>query len=98
MMRRLVEDTGFDYLETEDIQMLQMPYIGEKLSLAILLPKEHDIAPLENSLTAERIAQWRAGLVLQRVDIYIPKFTVNANYFLKENLKDLGMPTAFAGC
>lgn len=97
MMRQLDEEAEFHYLETRDMQMLQMPYTGENLSLTILLPKTHDIAPLENSLTAERIARWRMGLVLQRVDIYIPKFTVNANYFLKERLTDLGMPTAFKG-
>ena len=90
MMRRLDEDAEFDYLETEDMQMLQMPYIGENLSLAILLPKEHDIAPLESSLSAEKIAQWRAGLEQQRVDIYIPKFKINAKYFLAENLTELG--------
>ena len=61
MMRRLDEDAKFDYLETEDMQMLQMPYIGEKLSLVILLPKEHDIAPLESSLAVEKLAQWREG-------------------------------------
>ena len=32
MMRRLGEEASFDYLETEDLQMLQMPYIGENLS------------------------------------------------------------------
>ena len=45
MMRRLDEEAKFNYLETEDMQMLQMPYIGENLSLVILLPKEHDITP-----------------------------------------------------
>lgn len=97
MMRQLHEEAEFHYLETRDMQMLQMPYTGENLSLTILLPKTHDIAPLESSLTIEKLAQWRAGLVRQRVDIYIPRFKLDANYFLKEKLTDLGMPTAFAG-
>ncbi len=78
------------------MQMLQMPYLGEKLSMIILLPKEHDIASLESSLTVEKLAQWREGLALQRVDVYIPKFKIDAKYFLKNNLRNLGMPTAFA--
>ena len=96
MMRQLDEGSYFNYLETGDMQMLQMPYQGENLSLVILLPREQDIAPLERSLTVERLAQWRDGLQLRRVDVYIPKFKINANYFLAENFTNLGMPTAFA--
>jgi serpin B len=97
MMRRLDEDAKFDYMETEDIQMLQMPYLGEKLSLVILLPKEPDITKVESSLSVEKLAQWRKGLERQRIDVYIPKFKIDAKYFLAENLQNLGMPTAFSG-
>ena len=95
MMRRLDEDARFNYLETEEMQMLQMPYIGENLTMTILLPRENDIATLESSLSAEKIARWRECAKLQRVNIYIPKFKVEAKYLLKENLTNMGMPTAF---
>lgn len=96
MMRRLGQEAIFNYLETEDMQMLQMPYLGKKLSMMILLPREHDIASLESSLRVENLAQWKEKLELQRVDLYIPKFKIDAKYFLVENLTNLGMPTAFA--
>ena len=95
MMRRLDKDAKFDYLETEDIQMLQMPYLGEKLSLIILLPKEPDITKLESSLVCGKARPMEKGLERQRIDVYIPKFKIDAKYFLEKNLPNLGMPTAF---
>jgi serpin B len=96
MMRRIGQEAIFNYLETEDLQILQMPYLGKKLSMMILLPKEQDILSLESSLSVEKLAQWKEELELQRVDLYIPKFKIDAKYFLGENLANLGMPTAFA--
>jgi serpin B len=97
MMRQLDEDAKFNYLETGDMQMLQMAYKGGNLSLVILLPRGHDIALLERSLTVEKLAQWKKDKRKTRVDVYIPKFKISAEYFLKENLMNLGMPTAFTG-
>ena len=94
MMRRLGQEAKFNYLETEKLQMLQMPYLGKKLSMMILLPKDKDIASLESSLSVEKITQWKEELELQRVDLYLPKFKIDAKYILGENLTNLGMPTA----
>ena len=33
MMRRLDDNASFDYLETEEMQILKMPYLGDRLSL-----------------------------------------------------------------
>ncbi len=96
MMRQLDEYVQFDYLETRDMQMLQMPYEGGKLSMTILLPKGHDLASLERLLSVEKLDQWRKDQEEgARVDVYIPKFKIRANYFLKDNLTNMGMPTSF---
>ncbi len=97
MMRQLDEDAQFDYLETRDMQMLQMPYEGGNLSMTILLPKRHDLASLERLLSVEKLDQWRKDQKERRVDVYIPKFKISANYFLKDNLTNMGMPTSFTG-
>jgi serpin B len=96
MMRQLDEYVQFDYLETRDMQMLQMPYEGGKLSMTILLPKGHDLASLEWLLSVEMLDQWRKDQEEgARVDVYIPKFKISADYFLKDNLTNMGMPTSF---
>jgi serpin B len=95
MMRQANEKAWFNYLERRGLQVLEMPYAGGNLSMLILLPHDQDIASLERSLSSEELDQWRDSLVEQRVDVYMPRFKLKANYFLAEILSDLGMPTAF---
>ena len=95
MMRRLDDNAVFPYFESEELQILQLPYLGDRLSLTILLPRNNDLAHLEASLDAEKLSRWRMGMVEKQVDVYIPKFKVASSYLLNESLIKLGMPTAF---
>lgn len=53
----------FSYLETEDLQVLELPYVGEDLSMLVLLPQERDGLPaLEAALTVENLALWTQDL------------------------------------
>jgi len=96
MMVRTDEDAEFNYVETEDLQLLEMLYEGEDLSMLVLLPKNDDITTIEESLTVENLFDWRNQLREQRVNVFMPKFTFNTKYFLNENLKEMGMPSAFS--
>lgn len=95
MMRRLDDNASFGYFELGELQILQMPYVGEKLSLTILLPGKNDLSLLESSLDMETLSLWMMRLVKTRVNIYIPKFNLQADYLLNESLEKMGMPTAF---
>ncbi|MEE8400548.1 MAG: serpin family protein, partial [Candidatus Hydrothermarchaeaceae archaeon] len=63
--------------------------------MIVLLPKNDDLKALEDSFTLEKLGQWKSEKVEQRVDVYMPKFTFDSKYFLNENLKEMGMPSAF---
>jgi len=93
MMESVGRESRFNYTETGDMQILELPYQGKRISMIILLPKS-DISSLEKSLTG-RLAELTKGLQESRVDVYIPKFTFAAKYFMAKNLEDMGMPTAF---
>ncbi len=95
MMRRLDDNALFGYFESDDLQILQMPYVGDKLSLTIFLPQKNNLGLLERSLDLKMLSGWKNGLRRIRVNIYLPKFKVAAKYLLNENLQKLGMPTAF---
>lgn len=86
---------SFNYTATEDLQILEMPYEGNDLSMLILLPKGDDLESVEASISAEKISEWRDDLNEQEIDIYIPKFKFETKYFLKKELQEMGMPTAF---
>jgi serpin B len=94
-MSSLGSESRFNYTEAGDMQMLELPYQGGRISMIILLPKSDDISSLERSLSAGRLAEWKKGLQEGRVDIYIPKFTFAAKYNMAKNLEEMGMPTAF---
>lgn len=95
MMRRTDEEAKFNYAENDRLQILEMPYSGEELSMLILLPKNGDLATLENLLTTKNLSKWKKDLKNQRVKIFIPKFKFETKYFMADDLKTMGMPTAF---
>ena len=95
MMR---QQSYFDYYEDKHIQVVQLPYKGDDLSMLVVLPKlNHKLAmqQLAKSLNATKIKQWSAGLVRQEVDLQLPKFKLDARYQMKTLLADMGMPKAF---
>ncbi|MBU4023372.1 serpin family protein [Patescibacteria group bacterium] len=97
MMRRTDEEAEFNYAENNELQILEMAYSGEEISMLILLPKDDDLERLENSLSAKSLLEWKKGLKEQRVEVYIPKFKFETKYFMANDLKEMGMPIAFSG-
>ncbi len=88
----------FAYAEFSDLQILEMVYKGEDLSLLVLLPKDTaGITKLESQLTIENLANWQAKLKRQDVQVVFPKLKIEASFNLSKTLVDLGMPRAFSG-
>jgi len=89
------DESKFNYTESDGVQVLKMPYSGEKLSMLVLLPRNGTVSSVENMLTPLKLNEWRGKLKEQRVDVYFPKFKLETKYFLKDNLSAMGMPAAF---
>lgn len=97
MMKRTDKEAVFPYMETGELQVLEMPYEGDALSMLLLLPKNEDLESLESTLTLENLNQWKAQLKEGRVDVFIPKFTFTKEYPLNNTLQELGMNLPFSG-
>lgn len=92
----MYQEERFLYGKTDDLQMLEMSYIGEHLSMLILLPREKDGLPdLEQRLTAEHVVQLTSGMRKQNVHVHLPRFRLTEKLTLKSVLSALGMPSAF---
>ena len=86
----------FNYTESDGVQVLLMPYEGDRLSMLVFLPSErNDIEHLENTLSAEKIDAWRQQLQSTDIVVSIPKFKAETEYSLVDYLTNLGMPSAF---
>ena len=79
----------------EKLQILELQYKGNELSMIILLPKENDLTELEKSLSIETLTKWRNNFRVKSVDVYLPKFKFETKYFMAGDLAGMGMPTAF---
>jgi serpin B len=96
MMNMNPEKAEFNYFEDEKIQVLELPYKGEKVSMVVLLPKE-DFSSFDSSLTLDNLKEYQAKMKKTKLDsIALPKFKLETKYFLRDNLSALGMPTAFS--
>jgi len=84
------------YADGADVQVLELPYRGNLVSLVILLPRESDgLATLETELT-DSLGVWLSGLGETEVSISLPRFSFSGSYSLIEPLKNLGMTAAFS--
>jgi len=95
MMYMKNDKAKFSYADVGDLQILELPYKGEEISMLILLPTEN-LDGVEPSLTAEKLKEWKSQMKEDKLDaIYLPKFKFDTKYFMKETLSKMGMPTAF---
>ncbi len=96
MMSLSGEKAKFDYAENDDLQMIELPYQGDELSMTILLPKKNDISVAENYLDAQKMSSLQEMKSERQVRLYLPRFKFDTKYFMAEDLKEMGMPTAFS--
>ena len=86
----------FGYMETEDFQALELPYVDNELSMIILLPREIDgLSKFEQALTLDNFSQWLEKLSKREVIVSIPKFKMTSQFSLASVLKSMGMTDAF---
>ncbi len=87
----------FGYLETKDLQVLAMPYMGKQISIMIILPRKADtLENIEKQLTADKIAEWKTALRSTQVEVTLPKFKFTSMFMLNESLYKMGMRDAFS--
>jgi serpin B len=93
----MMNQTGnFSYTETDTIQVLEIPYVNNDLSMVILLPKKLDgVKDLEKELTAENLTGWLAKLRKREVQVWLPRFKLTCEFELAKVLGAMGMPDAF---
>ncbi len=90
----------FKYTDTDTVQILQMPYKGDRFSMLLILPNERDgLADVESSLTIDLLEQWINSMVKRDVIVSLPKFSITTDYgdTLKSSLQKLGIIDAFEG-
>jgi serpin B len=90
-------ENKFAYAETEAIQVLELPYAGKSVSMIVFLPKQTDgIASLEKGFSIDNYYAWTTALKMQNAKVFLPKFSMTAEFELSDVLKKMGMTDAFS--
>jgi len=89
----------FRYFENEDVQVLEMPYRGEEISMMVVLPRTESLVNLsviESRLTPEMLSDWSGRLREQDLKVYFPRFEMTwGTEDISEHLAALGIHDAF---
>jgi len=89
----------FKLLEKKDFQAAVLPYMGRKLSMVVVLPREVGGLPaLEKKLSPKNLTLWLSELDKSRerkIGLYLPRFKVETKYDLTPPFQQLGMKDAF---
>lgn len=86
------------YIDEVHSQVLELPYVGEELSMAILLPDVNtDLTVVEKALTYEKFRAWTAPekMTVEKVQVFLPRLKLEESYDLESFLRSLGMTDAF---
>jgi serpin B len=94
--RMMSRQGHYGYFEEAGLQVLEMPYMSDDLSMFVLLPRKVDgLAELEKKLTAANVARWLGQGKLALVNVSFPRFKTTGQFSLAQTLKAMGMTDAF---
>ncbi|XP_054069285.1 serpin E3 [Rissa tridactyla] len=93
-------DVNYGQFQTaalEAFNVLELPYLGEKLSMVLVLPshKRTPLSQIESHLSAKTINLWANSLKRTKMDIFLPRFSIQSLFDLKTVFSALGIRDAF---
>ena len=86
----------FNYASQDGVQVLKLPYKGDRLSMILILPAErYGIEELESAISTEMLQELQNNTSPTEVKVRMPKFEMSTNYNLIPALKAMGIQDAF---
>ncbi|XP_059353101.1 leukocyte elastase inhibitor-like isoform X1 [Daphnia carinata] len=95
-MMHIDADFRSGYIESLDARMLELPYVGRKLSMFIVLPNKVDGLPeLEAKLHETSLDDSNVEMRSAKLHVSLPKFKLEADVKLKDILISMGISDIF---
>ncbi|KFV97898.1 Serpin B10 [Eurypyga helias] len=97
-MMYLSDKFNWTYIESVQTDVLELPYVSNDLSMFILLPSDiAGLQKLERELTFENLSAWTSPELMEKmkIEVYLPKFTLEGKNDLKSTLSRMGIQDAF---
>ncbi|XP_021142513.2 serpin E3 isoform X3 [Columba livia] len=87
----------FQTAALEAFSVVELPYLGEKFSMFLVLPSHRrtSLSQIESHLSAKTISLWANSLKRAKMDIFLPRFSIQSLFDLKTVFSALGIRDAF---
>ncbi|XP_053344827.1 leukocyte elastase inhibitor-like [Clarias gariepinus] len=93
----------YNYIDEYKLQVLDLPYVKEELSMVVLLPEESvdgsdPLQKLESELTVDKLTEWTNPEKMDRsyeIHVHLPNFKLEEQYSLTGILSKMGMRSLF---
>ncbi|KAJ6659264.1 hypothetical protein lerEdw1_019310 [Lerista edwardsae] len=81
----------------ERISVIELPYVGETISMYVMLPSDRrtSLAQVEMHISAQTFPLWSSMLKRTKMDIFLPRFRIQNHLDLKMVLPALGITDMF---
>uniref|UniRef100_A0A3Q0SQI3 Antithrombin-III n=1 Tax=Amphilophus citrinellus TaxID=61819 RepID=A0A3Q0SQI3_AMPCI len=87
----------YNYFPDEHVQLLEMPYRGDEITMVIILPSRGTpLSKVEESLDLTKLNSWLDQMKETSVSVNIPRFKVEDSFSLKEKLQAMGLTDLFS--
>lgn len=88
---------NFRFFENDDIQLVELPYLGKEFSMLIVLPRaKKGLAQLEQNLTYQNLNSWLQSAQEKKIALALPRFSLRYTSLPEQTLSTMGMPLAFS--
>jgi len=87
---------SFKYAEGEGYQAVELPYRDSDAAMLVVLPQAGRFDQVEAAFSADLLARISGELEPRSVNLTMPKFTYESEFYLADALTQMGMPAAFS--
>jgi serpin B len=94
-MMAMKEPTTLPYSQGDGYQAVELPYIGDKMSMLVLVPDAGQFETVEANLDAALFDKILTDLEPRQTVLRMPKFSYESDFSLAQTLAEMGMPAAF---
>ncbi|XP_034532309.1 antithrombin-III [Notolabrus celidotus] len=87
----------YKYFPDEQVQLLEMPYRGDDITMVIILPSRGTpLSQVEDNLDLKKLTGWMDEMKETTVSVHVPRFRVEDSFSLKEKLEAMGLTDLFS--
>ncbi len=95
-MMKTGQDASFRYLKEDGYQVVELPYIGNQVSMLVVVPDQGRFEEFEDQFSVEELNRILDGISYSPVVLTFPRFEFETEISLASTLETMGMPTAFS--